>query len=104
MQRAGEVVDLLAFDLVAGVVEEVGHTAHAHSINAMCRQRQEGFQVGSAPAKHEGAATLGVQLELVKQDALHFAEDALEVHALWQACSANEDVGTSAPPTNEYNH
>ena len=83
MQRAGELVDLRAFDLVAGVVEEVGHAAQTHSVvSAMCRQRQEGSEVGSAPVKHEAEATLGVQLELVEQDVVDFAKDGLEVHAL----------------------
>ena len=74
--------------------------AHAHSVSAMCRQRREGFQVDSAPVEHEGAATLGVQLELVEQDVVHFAEDGL---CSWPRCSAKEGVCISAQPTNEHN-
>ena len=78
MQRAGELIDLRAFDLVTGVVEAVGHAAQTHSVRAMCRQRQEGSEVGSAPVKHEAAATLGVRLELVEHDVVDFAKDGLE--------------------------
>ena len=46
VHRAGKPVDLRAFNLVAGVVEEMGNAPHSHSVDTVRRQRQEGLEVG----------------------------------------------------------
>ena len=84
VQRAGKLIDLVDLDLVAGVVEEVGHAADIHSVRAMRQQRVEGFEFGGAPVEHEAAATRGVQLELHEQDVAHYLKDGPEVHSLGQ--------------------
>lgn len=68
VRSAGELVDLLAFDLFTGVVEEVGHAANTHSNCAM----------RSAAVQREAAATGRVQLELVEDglEALTFLQHA----------------------------
>ena len=92
VQRAGKLVDLVVFDLVADIVEEVGHAADTHSVRAMRQQRVEGFEADGAPIEHEAAATRGVQLEIHKQDAVHFPKDGPEVHAPGQRAQRKKSL------------
>lgn len=72
VKSAGELVDVLAFDLFAGVDEEVGRAANTHSIRAMRGQLRERFQVCSA----------AIQLQPNEYNVVNLSKGGLEVHTL----------------------